>query len=253
VSRTREVLLRPGRIGTIAFVLAVAVACVLLGRWQLSRLQERRDLNAALEARSAEAPMTFDELVEAHEAGTSPEDLEFRRVTVEGQLATEFEVLQRNRGHQGQQGFHVVTPLIVRTDLGILVRRGWVPVALDDPPVLEAAAPGGTVTVSGLLRAPERHDGFGPRDPETGDLARVFWADPQRLDDQVPFALVDMVVDLQSLDPPHPGELPEPLPPLEFDEANHLAYAVQWFSFAVIAIVGLAAYARTRWFREPPS
>lgn len=255
MSRTREVLLRPGRIGTIVFVLAVAVACVLLGRWQLSRLDERRDLNATLEQRRELPPLDIDELVDELEQGTQPDELEFRRLTVEGVYHWEYEVLQRNRGHQGQQGFHVITPLLITDELAILVRRGWVPVELDEPPVDEAEPVKRRVTVTGLLRAPERHEGFGPSDPETGELERVFWADPQRLDDDTPFALVDMVVDLQTSEPPQTRDLdyPVPLPELTFDEANHLSYAVQWFSFAVIAIVGLGAYAATRWFREPPT
>jgi surfeit locus 1 family protein len=34
-------------------------------------------------------------------------------------------------------------------------------------------------------------------------------------------------------------ELPVPLPPPEFeDEGSHLAYAIQWFGFTLIAVVG---------------
>lgn len=253
MSRSREVLLRPGRIGTIAFVLAVAVACVLLGRWQLARLEERRSDNERLEARSELPPLGFDELVTTLSDGTPVDDLEFRRVEVTGTYIPDDEVLQRNRSHQGRQGFHVLTPLDVRNGTGLLVRRGWVPVALDEPPVAEAAPPPGTVTVTGLLRTPERFGGFGPSDPDEGQLERVFWADPERLEPQTSIALVDVVVDLQLQQPATGGDVLESLPELAFDEANHLSYAVQWFSFAVIAVVGLVAYAATRWFRDPPS
>jgi surfeit locus 1 family protein len=46
-------------------------------------------------------------------------------------------------------------------------------------------------------------------------------------------------------DPASPP-LPEPLP--EMSEGNHLSYAVQWFSFAAIAVAGLFILAR----RKPP-
>lgn len=229
--------------------MAVAVACVLLGRWQLARLEERRDLNAALEARGELPALSMAEVIAALDEGTPATQLEFRRVIVEGTYRPAEEVLQRNRAHEGQAGFHVVTPLVFDEGRAVMVRRGWVPAALDDPPVVEALPPEGTVAVTGVLRAPERPGGFGPSNPADGVLERVFWIDPRRLDDQTTESLVDIVVDL---DPSagSPGRLPEPLPPLSFDEANHLSYAIQWFSFAAIAVVGITAYARSRWFRD---
>ncbi|HEX9765226.1 MAG TPA: SURF1 family protein [Nitriliruptorales bacterium] len=246
------VLLQPSRIATLAFVLAVAVTCVLLGRWQLSRLAERRALNEALESRIDLPAMDLADLQGELERGTPPEQLEFRRIVLEGRFAAEEEVLQRNRSHEGRQGFHVVTPLIVSEDLAVLIRRGWVPAALDDPPINEAEPPRRPATVTGLLRAPERHTGFGPQDPATGVLERVFWVDPQRLDRQTTRTLLDVVVDLRTVVPQNSRDLdlPEPLPDPSFDEANHLSYAIQWFSFAVIAVVGIGFYARSQWFRD---
>lgn len=247
----RAVLLRPSRIATIAFVLAVAVACVLLGRWQLSRLAERRALNEALESRIDLPAEPLDGLLAELDAGVPITELEFRTVTVTGVFGFQEEVLQRNRSHEGRQGFHVLTPLHLRDETAVLVRRGWVPVALDDPPIDEAEPPHGQVTVTGIVRAPERHSGFGPADPGSGTLERVFWANPRRLDRQVSNPLVDLVIDLRSIDPPPTRDLdlPVPLATPSFDEANHLSYAIQWFSFAIIALVGIGFYARSQWFR----
>ena len=250
MSRARQVLLQPSRLGTIVFVVAVAIVCVLLGRWQLSRLEERRALNAALEARSELPALTMTDVIGALDDGTPATELEFRRVVVDGSFRPDEEVLQRNRSHEGQSGFHVVTPFLFDDGRAVMVRRGWVPAALEEPPVAEAEPPRGPVTITGLLRAPERPEGFGPSDPEDGALERVFWIDPHRLDAQTTESLVDIVIDLEHSTGNTPRQLPEPLPPLAFDEANHLSYAIQWFSFAVIALVGIAAYARSRWFRD---
>lgn len=257
MSRARDVLFRPSRLATIGFVVAVAVACALLGRWQLSRLAERRALNDALERRIEQPAVPLAVVVAELAAGVPIDDLEFRIVTVTGAFVPGEEVLQRNRSHEGQQGFHVVTPFRIddrATDgaESVLVRRGWVPVANDEPPVAAAAPPSGLVTITGMVRTPERHGGFGPSDPATGVLERVFWADPRRLDDQVSGNLIDLVIDLRSIHPATAERhlLPKPLEDPRFDEANHLSYAVQWFSFAVIALVGIAAYARSQWFRR---
>ncbi len=45
-----------------------------------------------------------------------------------------------------------------------------------------------------------------------------------------------------------PGGLPIPVPPPALDEGPHLGYAIQWFSFAAIAVFGFlfVAIARSR-------
>jgi surfeit locus 1 family protein len=42
--------------------------------------------------------------------------------------------------------------------------------------------------------------------------------------------------------PPGGGLLPRRLPPPSLDEGPHLNYAIQWFAFATIALVGAGAY-----------
>jgi hypothetical protein len=43
-----------------------------------------------------------------------------------------------------------------------------------------------------------------------------------------------------------PGELPVPAGSPELDERNHLSYAVQWFSFALLALVTYGVWLWTR-------
>lgn len=225
-------------------VLTVAVVCVLLGQWQFDRLAEVRDHNARLEARYAAPPLTLDTVdVSAASSG----DLQFRRFTASGTFRPEQEVLHRNRDHHGAQGFHILTPLVTHEGPVILVRRGWVPREHDSPPVTEAPPPEGEVTVSGFLEQPVGQPGFGPRDPDEGHLQRVFHADLDRLEGQITGELFPMVLHLEELQPAsgHPLPLPAPRPVL--NEANHLSYAVQWHTFALIA---LGAYGAWLWKRS---
>jgi cytochrome oxidase assembly protein ShyY1 len=66
-------------------------------------------------------------------------------------------------------------------------------------------------------------------------MARV---DVARLQQQVPYALYPAYVQLTSSQPAQPGPEPEVLPEPVLDEGPHLSYAVQWFIFSLIAIVG---------------
>ena len=50
---------------------------------------------------------------------------------------------------------------------------------------------------------------------------------------------IDLVLENQV--PPNPGESPIPVPRSELTEGRHLGYAVQWFAFAIIAVVGITA------------
>jgi surfeit locus 1 family protein len=42
------------------------------------------------------------------------------------------------------------------------------------------------------------------------------------------------------------GGVPRRIPPPSLDEGPHLNYAIQWFAFAAIALIGSGAYLATR-------
>jgi surfeit locus 1 family protein len=238
-------LLRPKALISHLLVASVAVVCVVLGNWQLSRLAEVRANNALLAERLESPALGLDELAGPDTGPIDERALEFRAVTVSGTYRHDEEVLQRNRGHQGQQGFHVLTPFELEGGQVLLVRRGWVPSTLSEPPVTEAAPPGGTVTITGVLERPVPQPSFGARDPDDGELDRVFHTDTQRLDRQIDGELFPMVLRLETQDPPlgdAPDDLPRAIGRPELDEANHLSYALQWFSFAAIALITYGAW-----------
>jgi surfeit locus 1 family protein len=242
-------LLRPSAIVSHVLVLAVAITCVVLGQWQFDRLGEVRAINDRLAERLAMAPV---ELSEVTDEGAAVDDAawEFRRVEATGTFRPEEEVLQRNRDHQGQAGFHVLTPLELQDGAVVLVRRGWVPNDRSEPPVADAAPPGGDVEVTGYLERPVSQPGFGAQDPAEGELARVFHPDTARLDRQVTGELFPMVLTVESTAPATPGDLPLPIGEPQLDEGNHLSYALQWYSFALLALVTYGAWWWTRFRRQ---
>jgi surfeit locus 1 family protein len=241
-------LLRPTAIVSHLLVVTVVVACVALGQWQVDRLQMVRDQNARAAERMAQAPVDLAALADPENTGVIDEAaLEFRRVEVTGTFRPDEEVLQRNRQYRNQTGFHVLTPLELVDGGVVLVRRGWVPSSLDQPPVAEAAPPPGAVTVVGVLERPVPQPSFGPQDPDEGRLERVFHTDTARLDRQIDGRVFPMVLRIDAeLDNPTEDQLPFPTGPPELDEGSHLSYAVQWHIFAVLALVTYAAW----WWRR---
>jgi surfeit locus 1 family protein len=217
-------------------VIALALLFVNLGFWQLSRADERALDNAVKSARLSSEMIGLNLALEA--AGDDTASLEYRPVEVVGTFRPDLEVLVRNQTNNGQAGFHVVTPLETEPDTYVLVNRGWVPLAMDSPPVA-ATPPGGATVVDGLVRLTQLRPSVGPVEPE-GELAVASRIDLDRLARQIPGELLPVWV--QSTES---TELPVPvaLPDVE-DPGPHIMYAIQWFAFAVIGVVGFVFLVR---------
>ncbi len=231
----------------IAHLVVVAIVAVFisLGSWQLRRLDERRAANAQLELRLADPAKALTELVDGIDDPSDGGTLAYRRVTVSGIYDPDHEVLARSRVYEGQSGFHLLTPLITGDGRAVLVNRGWVPLEWDQPPVEGALPPNGEVLLAGVIRASESRSGLGPADPTEGPLQRLYWIDLTRLQSQLPYPLYPVYLQLLEQQPAQRGSLPVPAPLPELTEGPHLSYAIQWFSFTVIALVGYGALIRT--------
>ncbi|HSL10567.1 MAG TPA: SURF1 family protein [Actinomycetota bacterium] len=234
---------RPRR--ALLFVVAVVVAavCVRLGFWQLDRLEQRRAFNERIGAALASEPVPLATALDAA-------DPTFRRVTVEGSWDSAHEVILFGRSLQGRPGNHVLTPLTYADDRAVLVDRGWVPSDVGEAPVTGAAAAAtGQVTVEGVV-LPSDGDGAAAPSPATlPDQVRT--VDVGALDAAIPASLVPDVYVLLERQAPR-GEPPIPAPLPEVTEGPHLGYAIQWFTFAAVALVGYGVLAR-RLGRERPA
>ena len=215
-------------------VLILAIVFVNLGFWQLRRLEERRVANTVGESRFEAEPVDIATLIDA--AGDDEETLEYRRATATGTFRPEDEVLIRSQVHQGVAGFHVITPLVGEDGSATLIDRGWVPLVLDWVPVTEAPPPTGTVTVEGWVRPTQLRGSLGPTDPAEGRLVSMSRVDIERIEQQVDYDLEPVYL---SAIGSQADELPVPAPQPTFDdEGSHLPYAIQWFSFALIGLIG---------------
>lgn len=150
-------------LGLFVAVLALAAGMVFLGRWQLDRYELRSGINHQIEAGKAEDAVPVESLlpVPADGPGTvghdTPADANWRWVSATGTYDPANELLVRNRTAEGQNGFEVITPLVLDDGTALLVDRGWVapnpagPTVLPDVP----APPTGRVTVVGRVHPSE--------------------------------------------------------------------------------------------------
>jgi surfeit locus 1 family protein len=205
--------------------LSLALLFVNLGTWQLRRLEDRRLENTVMLNRMSEEPAALADLVEA--AGDDIGSLANRPGIAVGEYRPEDEVLIRSQVLNGTAGYHVITPFDMIGGESVLVNRGWVPVEMDQVPV-SAIPPPGEVRISGLIQSDEGRAGTPAGERPIFRRIDIRAIAGERV---LPFYLL-----LQ--DGPE-DQLPIPVPPPDFTtEGNHLSYAIQWFSFVAIGIIG---------------
>jgi surfeit locus 1 family protein len=225
-----QVIRRPRWMFLVALVLIIVLGFVALGFWQLRRLDERRVNNAVLGSRIDRPAVTLEEVLAS---GLPADDLEYTVVALEGVPDPSESVFVRSQLNNDEAGYHQVIPVDLGDGEAVLVNVGWVP--LGEFPTTVPGLEGPTL-FEGYLRPTEIRPAFGQEEPE-GTLTEIRRIDVERLQQQYEQQLLPFWIQLRSPDPtPAP---PVPAPPPELDEGSHLAYALQWFSFALISIGGL--------------
>jgi surfeit locus 1 family protein len=209
------------RLDLAAAILALAVAALFirLGVWQLHRLADRKTRNLEIQAAHALAA------VELPLHRVEPEALRDRRAHAHGVYDYAHERVWTGRTYDDAPGVALLTPLRLSDGSAVFVDRGWVP----SPDAVHVDATryreGDSADVTGLALP-------APRD--RGDV------NPATLKDSLPYTTLAIVLQLDDTAAPHPTGLKRWRPPA-LDNGPHLSYAIQWFSFAVIVVVGVVA------------
>lgn len=201
-------------IPTLLVALAVA-AMIALGFWQLDRKSRKETALAVFAANTLQPTITI-------ESGAADASLLFRHARSACQSVSNW-ARQGGRGVQGLQGWRQIATCRTHADATLLVDMG-----VTRDPMFRPRWPGGVVSGT-LTRAPDHRP----------LIASVFDPAPQPL----------MLVSDQAA----PGLEPSAPPDIASVPNNHLAYAVQWFLFAGVAIIiyVLALRLRARGAPEP--
>lgn len=215
---------------------------VWAGFWQVSRYSEARAVRD-LGAQRVEAPAVplSDVPAVASTTALADDPATYRRVRVTGTYLEGREVATAPRSRDGRPGNLLLTPL-EPADGGpaVLVERGWVPFDRDGVLTAPAAPPDGTVVVEGVL-LPVENPGS---DEAFNDAGLVTTINPTAIEDDLGLDLRPRALRLLSQQPAQTGLLPVAGEPPVFDLGNHVSYAVQWFAFAAVALVGYPVLVR---------
>jgi surfeit locus 1 family protein len=209
---------------------AAIVLFLSLGHWQWSK-GTRRAAQAEEFARGSGDVVTLG-------SSSLSEMRRFQRVRVAGKLDPTRQFLLDNRTHGGRPGYEVLTPLERANGELILVNRGWIPfsgfreklpdISFPAGPEVELTGRVDELPVEGLAsgRAPPVASAPWPKVttyPHPGELSAMLGhpVEPRIL-----------LLDAQEPN----GYLREWQPP-GMTADRHWAYGVQWYGFAVLALV----------------
>ena len=214
-----------------AWVLAAAGVSVfgMLGHWQLGKGLAKQRMAAALADRTSEP-----EIISATLGG--PLGMQVRRAQATGTWLAQGQMLLDGQSNQHRPGYRVWTPLVLPNGAAVIVDRGWIP--HDRSGFDPAAAPAGTVTVTGAWRSlPQpglRLEGTVNCPAQKSFPAVVLYPTG---DDLECLLGRPVVAGLLLLDADAPGGFVREWTDFGFPPARHFGYAFQWFALALAVVV----------------
>lgn len=216
----------------VALLLLGLPLLLSLGNWQLDRAEEKRRFETAYLEAQSRLPIS---------PPASSEAPSFTRLRLAGRYDSQRQFLIDNQIRDGQVGYWVVTPFLADDGRTWLINRGW-------------------------IAAPERRESLPDVGLEAGtrEVVAVVWPDTglipafaeeqwqaqwplriQRLDVRMMAPLVAAVPVELRLEAAQPGVL-APAPVLiSVSAGKHTGYAVQWFAFAAVLLIGFFVYGFT--------
>ena len=227
-------------LGGLAFCALFALACALLGQWQMDRRMETvAEINKVLS--------NYDEpaVPLAGNAGlftdVRPEQ-EWTPVEMHGEYLEEDTRIVRNRPLAGKPGYEVLVPFRADTGDVIVVNRGWLPIGDTTPgrPDVVPTPPAGEVTVVTRIKPGEPDLG---RDAPEGQLASI---DLAAFEDSVGYDVADTAYGQLATESPTPAVALQQPPKPPLDEGPHLSYSLQWFMFGLMSFIVWGYMARQR-------
>jgi len=205
-----------------------------LGFWQVDRGHQKQAQLQAFRERTHRAPVKLDP---AALDGDNLGGLRYRPVTVDGRYDSAHQFLLDNRVQNGRVGYEVYTPLRLATgDAGVLVDRGFVPIAHSRRRLPALPAPAGPLRVRGLVNHPPRVYTLGDQTDTAPGWPKVL----QRIDlklqsRQLGYRLLPAVI---LLSPQERGGFARQWHPFTgFGPQRNFGYAFQWFMLAAVLAV----------------
>jgi surfeit locus 1 family protein len=217
----------------VASYFCLLILFISAGFWQLDRADQKQILLRQQSQAQTKQAFIITDTVDYHQ------DMRYARVTLTGKYDQGRQFLIDNQVLNRRAGYFVMTPFLPeRQQISVLVNRGWVPANLDRSILPELSIQNINVTLSGRI------NNFpsvgiklaGAEMPGQGWPSLVQLVDSQQLANKLKYPLHNFQVQLSE----HMADgyqrnwksAMTRMPP-----EKHIAYAMQWFSFALVLTV----------------
>ncbi|MCB1948898.1 SURF1 family protein [Nitrosomonas sp.] len=205
----------------------LVVVFLELGKWQLSRADERNERHAQLEQLSKEPAVNIP---------ASPitlKDFLYRRVEVRGRYRPEYTIYLDNKTYKGHAGYHVLTPLqIANSDWYVMINRGWIPTGYDRSELPEVPVITGETTVTGTVVSPELRILELAEPNVSGTVWNNF--NLERFQQTTDLILQPIMI---QQDGQVEDDLVRDWHKPDSGASKNIGYAIQWFSLAITTII----------------
>lgn len=204
--------------------------CLVLGAWQLHRYEYKKILLATYQKRLDDIPKHFKEVVEKG-------DLPFQAVKTRGHYLNSLTVLVQNRFYHDTPGFEVLTPLQMPEDKKLLwIDRGWIKQP-ENKLLPEIPSATNDQKIKGHIKLLDEYQfilGNNILQPDNKPIV-VQRVDINELGQIMHQAFYPFVL---RLDANEANGYVRDWTIVTVTPARHIAYAIQWFAFAFILLIG---------------
>lgn len=221
----------PGLWPTLA-TLAILPVLLALGAWQFERAVWKQGLIDKEAEISQLAPAALLDVVD------SPASADYRPVYMTGSYDLGHQLLLDNRIYKRRPGYEVLTPLRLKGQQAVvLVNRGWVPLGPSRADLPDLPGPADERLVTGTIaRLPEKIFRLDAAEESHAGWPQVIQnIDLELIGERLGQAVLPVVVLLDMKDTDGFARDWQPVYGIMPDK--HRAYAMQWFSLALVLVI----------------
>lgn len=211
----------------LLITISLVLVFIELGKWQLSRADEKNARQEQLDQLSNEPVVAVPGVPIKLEA------FHHRQVEVYGHYRSEHTIYLDNKVYNGRAGYHVLTPLqIANSNRYVMINRGWVPMDYDRSILPEIPTESEKVKVTGIVVSPELKTLELSALEESDEVWHKFSL--SRFEEMTGFSLQPILI--QQTNNAEDGLIRDWHKPGSGASKN-IGYAIQWFALAATTII----------------
>ena len=229
----KNYIFKPKLVPFVAFVIALLIL-LSLSLWQVKRLVWKTNLIEQRVSNFEGEPKNLYDI-------RKPNENEFKKVFIEGKLLNNFEFFMPALSKNGNNGFHIIVPLVIEKKKLILFDTGWVPLFKKEKNKRLNNLIKEKKIFFAVIRLPGRKGYFQP----DNDNIKNFWffVEPKLMEETISMKLENRFY-LEAVDN-GPNGYPLGNQTRIYLRNNHLQYAITWFLIA-LSLIGVFIFASIR-------